>query len=146
MHDAQDIRIEVVRFFPHPPERVFDAWLDVRLASRFLFSTDTGELVRCEIDPRVGGEFVMTDWRPDGEVEHRGRYLEIARPHRLVFTFGIPAESPDFDLVTIDIAPAAGGCQLMLTTQMKPQWAAYAGRAREGWAKILTALDAALVE
>lgn len=43
MHDAQDIRIEVVRFFPHPPERVFDAWLDVRLASRFLFSTDTGD-------------------------------------------------------------------------------------------------------
>jgi uncharacterized protein YndB with AHSA1/START domain len=144
MHDAKNIRIEVSHHFPHPAETVFDAWLDVRQASRFMFSTETGELVRCEIDPRVGGEFVMTDRRPEGEVEHRGRYLEIERPRRLVFTFGIPAESPDYDVVTIEIVPAPGGCQLTLTTEMKPEWAQYVGRAREGWAKILRALDDAL--
>ena len=89
-----------------PPEVVFDAWLDVRLAARFLFSTDTGEMVRCDIDPRVGGRFVMTDRRTDGDVEHTGEYLVIDRPRQLVFTFGIPAASPSFDIVTLDFTAA----------------------------------------
>jgi uncharacterized protein YndB with AHSA1/START domain len=146
MHDAKNIRIEAAHHFPHSAEKVFDAWLDVKQASRFMFSTETGDLVRCDIDARVGGEFVMTDRRPEGEVEHRGRYLEIERPHRLVFTFGIPAQSPDYDVVTIDIVPTPSGCSLTLTTEMKPEWAQYAGRAREAWAKILRALDAALAD
>jgi uncharacterized protein YndB with AHSA1/START domain len=144
MNEPQNIVVQVSHRFAHPAEHVFDAWLDVGRASRFMFSTETGDLVRCEIDPRVGGEFVMTDRRPDGDVEHRGRYLEIERPRRIVFTFGIPAESPDYDVVTIEIEPVEGGCELTLTTHMKPEWADYAGKARDGWAKILVSLDRVL--
>ena len=61
-----------------------------------------------------------------------------------MFTFGIPAESPDVDLVTVEIQPADGGCQLTLTTEMKPEWADYADRTRAAWSKILRALDDAL--
>ena len=144
MNEAKNITVQVTQHFRHPAERVFDAWLDAKSASRFMFSTDTGDLVRCDIDARVGGEFVMTDRRPEGDVEHRGRYLEIDRPRRLVFTFGIPAESPDVDLVTVEIQPADGGCKLTLTTEMKPEWADYADRTRAAWSKILRALDDAL--
>jgi uncharacterized protein YndB with AHSA1/START domain len=144
MNEAKNITVRVSHHFRHPAERVFDAWLDAKTASRFMFSADTGDLVRCDIDARVGGEFVMTDRRPDGDVEHRGRYLEIDRPRRLVFTFGIPAESPDVDLVTVEIQPAEGGCQLTLTTEMKPEWADYVDRTRAAWSKILGALDDAL--
>ncbi|MDR7152492.1 uncharacterized protein YndB with AHSA1/START domain [Hydrogenophaga palleronii] len=133
--------------FRQSAERVFDAWLDVRLASRFLFSTETGEMVRCDIDPRVGGQFVLTDRRPDGDVEHTGEYLVIVRPQRLVFTFGIPAASPTFDIVTIEITPESdGGCTLRLTAEMQPEWKDYADRARQGWTQILASLDAALTE
>ena len=141
MNDTKNITVRVTQHFRHPAERVFDAWLDAETASRFMFSTDTGDLVRCDIDARVGGEFVMTDRRPDGDVEHRGRYLEIDRPRRLVFTFGIPAESPDVDVVTVEIQPADGGCELTLTTEMKPEWADYVDRTRAAWSKILGALD-----
>ena len=144
MSDAKNLTVQVTHRFRHSPERVFDAWLDTKTASRFMFSTDTGDLVRCDIEARVGGEFVMTDRRPDGDVEHRGRYLEIERPHRLVFTFGIPAESPDVDLVTVEIQPVDGGCELTLTTEMKPEWADYVDRTRAAWSKILGALDDAL--
>lgn len=144
MDHTKNITVRVTHRFPHPAERVFDAWLDVKTASRFMFHTDTGDLVRCDIDARVGGEFVMTDRRPGGDVEHRGRYLEIARPHRLVFTFGIPAESPDVDLVTVEITPVEGGCELTLTTEMSPEWAEYVDKTRAAWAKILAALDDAL--
>lgn len=140
----EPILIRVTRRFAHPPERVFDAWLDPAVAARFLFSTDTGTLVRCEIDTRVGGRFVMTDRRPDGDVEHVGHYLEIDRPHRLVFTFGIPAVSPDEDLITIEIQPCDGGCELTLTNRMDPAWREYEESARAAWTKMLAALDGML--
>jgi uncharacterized protein YndB with AHSA1/START domain len=144
MSEDRNIVVRVSRRFAQSAERVFDAWLDVEKAKYFMFATETGEMVRCEIDARVGGKYVMTDRRTDGDVEHAGEYLEIVRPRRLVFTFGIPAESPDFDIVTIEIEPTESGCELTLTTEMKPAWAAYADRAREGWGKILDRLAGAL--
>lgn len=135
------IVVSVRHRFRQSAERVFDAWLDVRMARRFLFSAGTGEMVRCEIDPRVGGRFVLTDRRADGDVEHTGEYLVIERPRRLAFTFGIPAASPTFDIVTLEITPENdGGCTLQLTAQMQPEWKDYADRARQGWARMLESL------
>lgn len=144
MNEAKNITVRVSHRFSQPAENVFDAWLDVKKASQFMFTTETGDLARCEIDPCVGGEFVMTDRRPGGDVEHRGQYLKIERPHRLVFTFGIPSESPDYDIVTIEIKPVEGGCELTLSTEMKPEWVDYVDRSRDAWAKILNSLDGAL--
>ncbi|MGB4246583.1 MAG: SRPBCC family protein [Pseudohongiellaceae bacterium] len=144
MTDASPIVIVVKQSFQQSAERVFDAWLDVKAAAKFMFATETGTMVKCEIDPRVGGGFVMTDRRPEGEVEHTGTYLTIDRPHRLVFTFGIPAFSSDVDLVTVEITPLSRGCDLTLTTEMNPQWAEYEELAREGWTKILASLAATL--
>jgi uncharacterized protein YndB with AHSA1/START domain len=145
MKSEKHLEVSVHHRFRHPAERVFDAWLDVHLARRFLFSTDTGQMVRCEIDARVGGRFVLTDRRPDGDVEHTGEYLVIDRPSRLVFTFGIPAASPTFDIVTIEITPESdGGCTLQLTAEMQPEWKDYVDRARQGWQQIIASLDEAL--
>lgn len=145
MKSEEPVDVIVCHRFQQPAERVFDAWLDARMARLFLFSTDTGEMVRCDIDPRVGGRFVLTDRRPEGDVEHTGEYLVIDRPRRLVFTFGIPAASPTFDIVTIEITPETdGGCSLQLKAEMKPEWKDYADRAREGWGKILASLESAL--
>jgi uncharacterized protein YndB with AHSA1/START domain len=145
MKPEEHLEVSVRHRFRQPPERVFDAWLDVGLARRFLFSTETGEMVRCDIDPRVGGCFVLTDRRPEGDVEHTGEYLVIDRPRRLVFTFGIPAASPTFDIVTIDITPESdGGCTLQLTAEMAPEWKDFVDRARQGWGQILAELEQAL--
>jgi uncharacterized protein YndB with AHSA1/START domain len=77
----------VTRRFDFPIERVFDAWLDPERASKFLFATPTGTMVRAEIDARVGGSFNFTDRRDGEDVEHVGTYLEMDRPRRLAFTF-----------------------------------------------------------
>jgi uncharacterized protein YndB with AHSA1/START domain len=108
------------------------------MAKRFLFVTNNGQIVATEIDARVGGRFRIVR-RDDRDVEHVGTYLEIDRPRRLVFTFAVPAYSPAETLVTIDIVPAANGCELTLTHQhVLPEWA---DSTRQGWGSILAALD-----
>jgi uncharacterized protein YndB with AHSA1/START domain len=126
------------------PEQVFDAWLDPAIARRFLFATPTGEMIRAEIDARVGGKFVFVDRRPEmGDVLHTGEYLELDRPRRLAFTFGVPAFNPDFSKILLEFAPApGGGCDLTLTQFDVP--AEWAERSKDGWTKILASLAPAM--
>lgn len=143
---SEPLRVRVTRRFSASPERVFDAFLDPEKAGRFMFATATGQMVRAEVDARVGGEYVFTDRRGEEDVEHFGRYLEIDRPRRLVFSFSVDRADPDGDRVAIDIVPLESGCELTLTHEMKPEWADYAGRTTEGWTGMLEGLAAVLGE
>ncbi len=135
--------VVVTRHYDVPAERVFDAFLDVETARRFLFATAAGEMITAEVDARVGGRFTFTERRPEmGDVLHTGEYLEIDRPRRLIFTFGVPQFSPDMTRVTIEIAPSGAGCDLTLTNDDVP--ADYADRNADGWSRILGGLVPAL--
>jgi uncharacterized protein YndB with AHSA1/START domain len=125
-------------------ERVFDAWLDPTRVGKWLFATPTGTIVRADIDARVGGGFIITDRRDGEDVEHVGTYLEIDRPRRLAFTFGVPQYSELMTHVRIDLRPVPGGCELTLTQQDTP--AEWVERARDGWGKIIGALSSHLAE
>lgn len=122
------------------PERVFDAWLDPKTAAKFAFATPDGEMIVAEVDPRVGGRFKFTDRRPDmGDVEHVGEYVEIERPHRLVFTFAVPQFDPAYTRVTLTFATLpGGGCELTLTHEGVPP--EYAEQTPKGWEMILESL------
>ena len=136
------VTLQVKHSYTASPERVFDAFLDPAKARKFLFATPTGEVVKCEIDPKVGGKFNVTDRRDGEDVAHVGEYLEIDRPRRLAFTFGVPKYSDAFTKVTIDIVPTDKGCDLTLTHEgVLPE---YADKAPEGWKMILSGLEPAL--
>ena len=88
------------------PERVFDAWLDPAVAGKWLFATASRPMSRVAIDARVQGRFRFADGSDADRVEHRGVYVEIGRPRRLVFTLSAGSDLPD-TRVTAEIAPAA---------------------------------------
>jgi uncharacterized protein YndB with AHSA1/START domain len=136
---TETTRVVVTHRYGAAPERVFDAFLDVSIARRFLFATATGEMIRAEIDPRIGGRFTFVERRPDmGDVEHVGEYLEIDRPRRLVFTFGVPQFDPRMTTVTVEIRPQGDGCELTLVNEGVPP--DYAKGNHEGWSRILDGL------
>ncbi|MFC3078256.1 SRPBCC domain-containing protein [Phenylobacterium terrae] len=141
---SQDPVVRVTRRFRASPERVFDAFLDPAMAGRFMFRTPAGELVRCEVDGRVGGRFTIVERRGDEDAEHLGEFVRIERPRKLVFMFGNEGWDGEFSQVDIDIAPAGDGCELTLTHRMAPKWADWVGRVEEGWTLILGNLGKAL--
>ena len=135
------IILKVSRDFDASPEALFDAWLDPAKAGKFLFATPDGEIVKVEIDARVGGRALIVDRRASDDAHHHLQYEVIDRPHRLVFLFRAdPAEEGQWSRVSIEIAPRGSGSSLTLIHEMDPQWAAYEDQTRKGWTMILESL------
>jgi uncharacterized protein YndB with AHSA1/START domain len=135
-------RVMVTQRYTASAERVFDAFLDPGVARQFLFATPTGQMLTAVIDARVGGRFEFIDRRPGaGDVRHIGEYLEIDRPRRLVFTFGVPQFDPRMTTVRIEIVPQLEGCELTLTQDGVPQ--EYLEGNRHAWSAMLATLPAA---
>ena len=147
----QPVTVRVTRRFNVPIERVFDAWLTPSQAARFLFATRTGNVLHCEIEPAVGGGFVVTDRRPvaDGDesffdAQHRGTYVEIDRPSRLVFDFVVEPYTHAPTRVTLDFVPMGVSiCELVLTHDLGEgdDAKANAKRTEQGWTRMLEQLD-----
>ena len=132
--------LTIVRRFAATAERVFDAWLDPERAALWLFTAPGREAHSMQNDPRVGGHWVITDRRDGVEYKALGEYVEIDRPRRLVFTFGMPQFSPDFNRVTVEIAPDGEGCLMSVTQEGVPS--DDHPDTREGWEEMFVMLDA----
>lgn len=103
------VELRLTHTLPGPAERVWRALTDpAALAAWFWpdrFATTA------EVDPRVGGGYRIDG--SAGGIAVTGRYPEIARPHRLAFTWQW-AGDPDETVVTIELTPTGEGTALLL--------------------------------
>ncbi len=143
VRSTSSFRVAVSRDFDKPAEQIFDAWLDRENVGRWWFATPEGKMTRVEIDPRVGGDFVIAEQRGDELAEHFGEYVEIERPRRLVFSFRMDKkEAPS--RVTVEIASSGERCRLDLSHSMDTKRAQYEDQVRSGWNTALESLDRVL--
>jgi uncharacterized protein YndB with AHSA1/START domain len=146
MNGEPHVSARVTRRFSASPERVFDAWLYPEMIGRWMFGPGLREeeVVKITADARVGGSFSFVVRRQGEEIDHIGEYLEIDRPHRLVFTWAVAPNPIDSSRVIVDIVPLGTGCELTLTHELHPDWADYRSRTEAAWSKMLDSLDATL--
>ena len=137
---AKLIAVRASRRYGYPPEPVFDAWIDPKVACRWLFTSPMSETNDTRMDARIGGEWSITDRRGGVDYAALGEYLEIDRPRRLVFSFGMPQFSPLSCKVIVEIVADGDGCLLTLSqTDVAPD----ALKPLEaGWSDMLDALSA----
>ncbi|EAR52783.1 hypothetical protein OG2516_01114 [Oceanicola granulosus HTCC2516] len=138
-----ELSLELTRTLPHPPERVFDAWLDPAMLARFMTPGPGMTVPEAETDPREGGRFRILMRAPEaGDLPHAGTYLTIDRPRRLVFTWESPY-SVEGSTVTLDLAEVEGGTELRLTHVKFPSEESRANH-EGGWSAILERLGETL--
>lgn len=145
MNSSPVVEVRVTRFFNASPERVFDAWLVPRTLGMWMFGPRVRDenVVRLDVDPRVGGRFSLKVERGGEVVDHVGQYLQMDRPGRLAFTWAVKGQSDDApSRVLIDIAASGNGSVLTLVHTMDAKWADYAARTEQGWNTMLEALAA----
>ena len=80
------LNLELTRYFEAAPERVFDAWLNDQWGKWLPPFGSTARVT--EMNPSQDGEYAVAMTMPDNrQIEIRGRYVEIDRPHKLVMTW-----------------------------------------------------------
>ncbi len=135
----------VTRRFHANAERVFDAWMSREMLDQWLLgpAVRDEEIVHLALTPRVGGSFSFLVERDGEDIEYVGKYLEISRPRRLVFTWIVTTEEVG-SRVLVEITPGETGCELTVTQELHPSRAEEVGRTEENWSKMLDALAVAL--
>lgn len=154
------IVVQVSQRFDHPPEMLFAAFTEPRLASRWMWA-GLGSQPHAEIDLRVGGRYRIAitadpddDSWPGSERAMRGLYLQIEPNRRLIYTLHWDAdvgynrpclESID-EAVIVDIRALDAGSRLTLAHVGLPGDAMSAEAHAEGIQASLDVLTALLDE
>ena len=138
---------EIRRQVSAEPERVFSAFADAEMISRWLRPSPEIKLTVLEFNFRVGGAYRFAYHVPHGPVMTvNGTYRSIEPPSRIVFSWNIepPDEHAGLQSEVVVVITAAGdGCELHIRHEQLTQ-ADAAKRHSEGWHGALDRLAALL--
>lgn len=133
----------VTGLFSVAPELVFDAFLDKKTIGRFMFGPEIRdeEIVSLQNDPWVGGSFSYVVRRQGKTFDHTGEYIEVDRPHRLVFTWAVKEDpANNQSRIVIGILPVIDGCELTLTHEMPRGQEDFVEKSKAAWGKMIDKL------
>jgi uncharacterized protein YndB with AHSA1/START domain len=142
------LEVSLTRRVAASPEVVFGAWVDAKHLAQWWgpkgFTNPVGE-----VDARVGGAIRIHMRAPDGVVHPmEGRFVEIDRPHRLIFT-AAPLIGKDKHVMevlnTVTFTAIDSGTEIALTarvTSTTPDAPKFLSGMSQGWSQSLDRLSA----
>jgi len=90
-----DLTVNLNKIIHAPIEKVFDAWLNPTTLSQFILPMAGMEEPLVENEARKGGGFTIIMKVGEDKIPHTGKYLEIDRPNKLVFSWHSPVSTDD---------------------------------------------------
>lgn len=82
-----ELTVNINKEINAPIEKVFDAWLDPKMLARFMMPMPGMLDSDVENEAVEGGKFTIIMHAGENDLPHTGKYLEINRPDKLVFTW-----------------------------------------------------------
>lgn len=137
-------RLRLVRSFAAPRERVFRAFTDPHVLTKW-FGPPGGSAPSADIDLRIGGDYRIAMLPPIGDVLYLvGTYREVRPPERLSFTWVWEGMGSEETLVTLEFMDRQGLTEMVLTHERFPTPESR-GFHENGWTSALERLEAVLL-
>lgn len=131
--------VVVTRTVNGPARLVFEAWTKAELFERWWVPKSYGlNLLSCEMDVRVGGQYRLTFSHQGSTMEFFGTYLEVTPHSRLVWTNEEGDEGKTVTTVTFD---EDGGKTLLVVHDHYPSKAALESGATAAMPEAFDQLD-----
>jgi uncharacterized protein YndB with AHSA1/START domain len=134
-----ELTVNISKIIHAPIEKVFDAWLNPRMLSKFIIPMPGMPEPEVKNDAREGGGFTIIMHVDDEKLPHTGKYLEINRPNKLVFTWA-SRYSLDDSTVTLSCTKIDDNKTNVTLTQVKFINEKERSGHEEGWGNILDKL------
>lgn len=139
-----DLTLNVSRIIDAPIEKVFNAWLDPEMLTKFILPMPGMPQPDVQTDGEEGGGFTIVMHVGEDKIPHSGKYLEITRHSKLVFTWESPF-SPDDSTVTLDFKTVDDNKTAVDLTHVKFLHEDARQDHEGGWTTILDTLNSVLV-
>lgn len=124
---------------PCSAEELFDTWVDAESVREWMCPDPSVRITGLEWDPAEGATYRI-EMDVDGEaVSFRGRFMTVARPERLVFSWASVRTDERETMVSVTIRSVKGGAELHLVHEALPTERSAADH-RHGWENILERL------
>ena len=135
-----DLTVKVNKIIHAPIEKVFDAWLDPKMLSKFMTPMQGMPDSDVENDAQEGGDFTIIMHAGGNKLPHTGKYIEINRPDKLVFTW-VSHRSVDNSIVTLNFTKIAENETNIVLSHVRFIDEGARSDHEGGWNNILNALN-----
>ncbi|MFQ5651480.1 MAG: SRPBCC domain-containing protein, partial [bacterium] len=129
-----DAALTVKRTFSAPCDRVYKAWTEPELLSKWFHVGDDWSTPVCEVDLRVGGRYRFGMQSPDSDALYavHGVFRQVEHNKKLVFTWQWQGEETSETLVTVLFHDRGTATEVELIHQRFPN-AEERDKHQQGW-------------
>ncbi|MBI5896566.1 MAG: SRPBCC domain-containing protein [Desulfobacterales bacterium] len=140
-----DLTVKISKIIDAPIEKVFDAWLNPKMMSKFMMGMPDMPESDVETDAREGGHFTIIMHHGGQKIAHTGKYLKISRPGKLVFTWASQYSVVDDSTVTLNFTKVDGNKTNIALSHVKFIDENARSAHEGGWACILDKLNEVVI-